>query len=165
MRRGRSQAAPMSAPESPTLVKRKAIFADSAATRMSEAAPHGEDEAAGEAGEVLQRLEVTPEQRPDDVLDVATRTECATGPSNDDGADAGLRVEALESVAQLLVHSERECIEPLRAGERDRGNLSLLVELVEERLREDAHSMATASISTSALESISDFTSTTAIAG
>src|SRR5213076_3296894 len=36
--RGSSQAAPMSAPESPTLVKRNAIFADSAATRMSHAA-------------------------------------------------------------------------------------------------------------------------------
>ena len=35
------------------------------------AAPHGENEVAGEARELLQRREVLAEQRPDDVLDVA----------------------------------------------------------------------------------------------
>ena len=98
----------MSAPERPTLVKRKAIFAASAAMRRSQAeaitapapatvplsAPtigrrqrdHREDQGAGVAGEVEQPTGVALEQLADDLLDVAARAEGATGAGEQDRA-------------------------------------------------------------------------------
>ena len=113
--RGSSHEAPMSAPESPTLVKRKAIFALSAATRRSQAAaitapaPATRPLSAATTGrrqrrmarisspvdarEVEQALVVALEERADDVLDVAARAEGAAAAGEHDGAHAGLAVE------------------------------------------------------------------------
>src|SRR3989454_10032034 len=65
------------------------------------ALPHREDEAAREAGEFEQSRLVAPEQRSDDVLDVAARAERPPGSRDDDRAHAGLVIERAERVAQL----------------------------------------------------------------
>ena len=100
--RGKSQAAPMSAPDSPTRVNRYAIRADSAAIRTSHAvaitapAPatvplsaattgcrhwrNRRDQVAGHACELQQPLEVAFEERADDVLDIPARAEPAPPP-------------------------------------------------------------------------------------
>ena len=183
----------MSAPARPTRVKRKAILALSAAIRMSLAAAitapapghraverrdhraatlaDGEDEIAGEPGELEQPRGIPREQRADDVLDVAAAAEGPAGAGDDDGADAGLGVEGAEGVPELGVHLEGERVEPLGPVERDGRDGGRRIDGVEERFGVQGHSLssspstAVASISTSACASTSDVTSTSAIAG
>src|SRR5205807_8718289 len=88
------------------------------------AMPHRENEVAGEARELLQRLEIAAEQRTDDVLDVAAGAEGASGARDDDGAHARLGVEPPERVAKLLIDLKRQRIEtfgPVEGDGRDRG--------------------------------------------
>src|SRR2546426_208374 len=99
--------------------------------------------------------------RSDDVFDIAARTKRAARARDDDRSDAGLGVEPHKRVAQVFVCLERQSVEALRAIERDRGDRCVGIEFIKKRV----HRIATASISTRALESTSDFTSTTAIAG
>ena len=92
----------------------------------------GEDEVAGEAGELEQPRGIAREQRADDVLDVAAGAEGAAGAGDDDGADAGLGVERAEGVAELGVDLEGERVEPLGAVEGDGRDGGRRVDGVEE---------------------------------
>ena len=127
----------------------------------------GEDEVAGEAGELEQPGRIAREQRADDVLDVAAGAEGAPGAGDDDGADARLGVEGAEGVAELGVDLEGERVEPLGAVEGDGRDGGRRVDGVEEGSWLQGHddSTAVASISTTAFGSTSDRTSTSAIAG
>ena len=151
----------MSAPERPTLLKRNAILAVSAAMRMSQAAAitapapatvpfsaattgraalaNGQDEIAGESGELEQAVVVPREQRADDVLDVAAGAEGPPVAGDHDGADAGLGIERAEGVAQLGVDLEGERVEPLGPVERDGGHAGRGVRLIKEGLRGQGH--------------------------
>ena len=128
----------------------------------------GEDEIAGETGELEQSLGVSGEQRADDVLDVSPGAEGPAGAGDDDGADAWLGVERAEGVPELGVDLEGERVEPLGAVQGDGRDGGRGVERVEEGLGTQRHpypNTAVASISTTAWGSTSDFTSTSAIAG
>ena len=125
----------------------------------------GENEVAGETGELEQSRGIPREQRADDVLDISAGAEGPAGAGDDDGANARLGIERAEGVPELGVDLEGERVEPLGPVEGDGRDGGRRVDGVEERLRIQGHRTAVASISTSACGSTSDFTSTSAIAG
>ena len=127
------------------------------------AAPHRENQIAREPRELLERFQVAPQQRADDVLDVAARTKRAPRAGDDDRAHLGLGIQPPKRVAQLGIDLEGERIQPLGPIERNRRDVRL--HPIADSRRPIAHRTATASISTSACESMSDFTSSTAMAG
>ena len=94
---------------------------------------HGQNEIAGEAGELEQARGIPREQRADDVLDIAAAAERSAGAGDDDGANAGLGVERAEGVPELGVDLEGERVEPLGPVERDGGDRGRGVDGVEER--------------------------------
>src|SRR5439155_10329053 len=129
------------------------------------AAPHRENQVAGELRELVERVEIAAQEGADDVLHVTARAERPSRAGDHDRAYARFGVERTKCVAQLFVDLECQRIESLGPIERYGRDGCLLVQLITDNRRPNTHSTATASISTNALESTSDFTSTTAIAG
>ena len=140
--RGSSQVAPMSAPDRPTLVKRKRKLADRAQTRKSDAsaitapapaavpltpATTGSGTsrrrcttAPGHARELQELARLHRHQGADDLLDVAAGAEAAAGTREQHDLDVVVVLDLGQEVAQVGVDVEGQRVEPLGTRERDR---------------------------------------------
>src|SRR5262249_8188861 len=100
------------------------------------------NERAGHASELDQALHVAREELADDALDVTTRAERPAFARDDAGTHGVLAIECGERIAELLVDPERERVEALRTGQRDRRDAARK-ELVLEGLGLDRHGALT----------------------
>lgn len=160
----------MSPPDSPTLVNRNRKLADSASSRMSDAAastaprrnavhrghhrlghvPQIAGALAGHARELVHVPGVSGQQLADDLVHVTTRAEAAAAAPEHQHPDfVGALGELGDEIADVGVHLKRQRVEPVRPRERDGCDavLLLVVEMVPRRHR------ATASQSISAIAS------------